>query len=194
MDGPYMEATTPGFIRVSRFTLKEIFVEWKHIAQFVLSSGSQDSESWAELATSMPHVQWLDLTVNTRDCENDKGEIEPFRMAGLPSLTFLQLCRSPDRRTSSLSLHLPALLSLHHSLDSYHSSPPHDLGIQCPKLESLRITMERGMVIAPSLFSNLRSLEVTFHIVSVNSSKSLASRFSSLKLAGVNLEIAPCSL
>ena len=142
----------------------------------------------------MPHVQWLYLAVHIRDAEeNDKGEIEPFIMAGFPSLTFLQLNRCPDQQTSSLSLNLPALLSLHHSVLP-SSSPSHGLDFQCPKLETLHIVMERGMVIAPSLFSNLRSLEVTFHVVSVGSSESFAVRFFFLKLAGDNLGIAPCSL
>ena len=119
MDGPHMEPRVPGLFGVSTFSLMEILDHRKHIVQFTLILASQTFGLWAELATSMPHVQWLDLFINVRDAkENDKGEMEPFRMVGLPSLTCLQLRGSLEKEASSLSLHLSALVSFRHSLDS----------------------------------------------------------------------------
>ena len=171
MDGPHMEpiGALGGYLGVSKFSLKEIFVKRKHIVQFTLCIGSKSFRSWAELSTSMRHVQWLDLSFNTRDAKNDKGEIEPFIMASLPSLTFLHL--SLANKASSLSLHLPALQSLR--LSRFY---PLDQDYRCPKLETLTIDMERGMVVAPSLISNLCSLVMTFSIVSPRSSISFAMR------------------
>ena len=127
VDGPFVKRRVTGMFGVSKFSLKEVLVQRKHIVQFKFVLARQTSGLWAELATSMPHVQWLDLSINTRDAKgNDEGEMEPFGMAGLPSLTRLQLRGSLEKQASRLSLHLPALQSLHLFLESHQNTPPRD--------------------------------------------------------------------
>lgn len=80
------------------------------ITQYDLRCRCYNIDWWADLATLMPHLTWLELFVG--DVDNDVVET-PFALQGLLNFTYLSLSVDIHRETRqamqpSLSLQLPA--------------------------------------------------------------------------------------
>ena len=150
-------------------TMKGMLTYRKQITQYDLRCRCCSTDWWADLATIMTHLTWLELFVGE---EVDDVVETPFALQGL--LIFTYLCPRVNRNCyeehlhPSLSLQLPTLqtLKLWDLVDMYLPREASEVDLECPSLLSLRIIFHEKLSMSTSWFAHLRFLDLRLHAVS----------------------------
>lgn len=145
-------------------TLKNIFEHCRHITEFELICEYCRPSWWRHLSAFMPHIRGLTLTVD--DLQENIRTNRPLILENLPSLTYLRMCETglgmdtPKWWLTSITLRLPALESLQWEPGAIEVDVLREMDLICPSLTNLDIDMWSWMEVTPSIFSQLRSLDL----------------------------------
>lgn len=166
-DGMYLKKGETRYMDASLSTIKHLLTQHQSIVQFGIYTKYHTTAWWANLATFMPHLKLLSINVPSQSEHPTKKT--PFKLAGLPNLTHLDIDtdyrddhRDGECWISSLSLSLPALhtLTVHQALYDNLVQQLREIDVvECPELGSLK-------VIAISMFERLESLDMFITSVS----------------------------
>ena len=145
--------------------LKNIFLQRRHVTQFEFGCEYQRRKPfWKELASIMQHIRWLSLTVDV--VSTHITEARPFLLENLPNLTYLRMSDNEMRFgvqkwwLSSITLRLPALENFDWSPEIIEIEALKEINLECPNLKNLDMYMWSGMVVTPSIYSQLEYLRI----------------------------------